>query len=67
MFLLLWRAPGLLGGVPSVEGDQLLGRGSGVGRLAVVVSRITLWVVTSGLLLPLRVRAPNVGLDGGCR
>ena len=45
----------------------MLGRGSGVGRLEVGVSRITLGEVTSGLLLPLRVRAPNVDLVIGNR
>ena len=69
--LLLWRCLRLLVAVLSGVGVILLGRGSVVGRMEVGVCWDTFGVVLVGLLLPHRVRAPNVGpgmghWDGGC-
>ena len=62
-YLPLWRVLGRLG-VSSVVGVLLLGRGSVVGCLVVVTCLVTSGVVLDGLLLPLRVRAPNVWSGG---
>ena len=59
--LLQWRVLGLPVEVLSEGGSSSLARGSGEGCLVAVVCWATLGVVLVGLLLPLRVRAPNVG------
>ena len=63
--LLLWRGLWLLVAVLSGVGVIWLGRGSVVGRMEVEVYWDTLEVVLVRLLLPHRVRAPNVGPDMG--